>query len=298
MTLTVPPEPTSIAVRESVDGREPYAVYERTRWGFPPLRAYFGEIWRRRPLIWHLARTDLKAENYDTAAGQLWLLLNPLFMAAVYMFVRTIFRPAGSAEDQADLIAHLIIGVFIFRFVSSSLMLGSRSIYSNRQLVLNTAFPRMIFPLASIVQAVMELAPTILVYFAVHWYFDQPWTWNMLWLPFYLVTVTIFGLGMGLLFAPLCVLYRDVAGVVPYITKMWLFVSPVMYTVDEIPASHLWVVEAFNPAFPWYAAIEQMMDGQPPDTKYLAMSLGWMTAALVAGTTLFLMKERKFAARV
>src|SRR5215510_8599449 len=160
MTLLLPPEPTNVAALKPVQPLRPTVVYKRTRTGMPPLREYLGEIWRRRAFVWHLARTQLKAENYDTAAGQLWIILNPILMAAVYLFVRTIFRgPQGG--NQKDVIDHLILGVFLFKFVSSSLTLGARSIYMNRQVVLNTAFPRAIFPIASTTQAFMELVPTM-----------------------------------------------------------------------------------------------------------------------------------------
>ena len=64
-------------------------VYEPTATGLPPLRPYLADLVARRRLIWHLARTDLKAEHYDTAIGQLWVVLDPLLTAAVYfLFLR------------------------------------------------------------------------------------------------------------------------------------------------------------------------------------------------------------------
>ena len=57
-------------------------VYESTATGMPPLRPYLTELWGRRRFIWHLARSDLKAEHYDSAIGQLWVILDPLLLAA------------------------------------------------------------------------------------------------------------------------------------------------------------------------------------------------------------------------
>jgi ABC-type polysaccharide/polyol phosphate export permease len=275
----------------------PAQVIERTRSGMPRIGPYLGEIWQRRPFVWHLARTQLKAENYDTAAGQLWIILNPLFMAAVYLMVRNVLRPGNSEDPQGD-IARLIMGVFIFKFASQSLGLGARSIYSNRQMVLNTAFPRMIFPIASTTQAFMELIPTMAVFLLIDWYLGQPFTAAMIWLPVYLVTLTFFGLGIALLFAPLCVLWRDTLGMVPYITKCWLFLSPVMYAVSEIPPKYLPYFEKFNPAFPWFAGLEQIFDGQMPSMQYFWMTLAWMSLFLAVGFVFFLSKERQFAARL
>ena len=78
-------------------------VYESTATGLPPLRPYFAELWGRRRFIWHLARTDLKAEHYDSAIGQLWVILDPLLLAAVYFLLRTVVKPVGTGvEPQRD----------------------------------------------------------------------------------------------------------------------------------------------------------------------------------------------------
>ena len=84
-----------MAVRDTY--RAP-TVYEPTVTGLPPMRAYLAELWDRRRLIWHLARTDLKGKHYDSAIGQLWVILDPLLMAAVYYLLRTVVRPVGSGR--------------------------------------------------------------------------------------------------------------------------------------------------------------------------------------------------------
>ena len=113
---------------------------------------YLKGIWERRPFMWHLARTELKARNYDTALGQAWIILDPLLMAAVYYLLRTVVRPIG-AGDRNFVIDHLIWAVFFFQFTSKSLRQGAQSILGNKQMVLNTAFPRAVFPIVSVLVA-------------------------------------------------------------------------------------------------------------------------------------------------
>ena len=95
--------------------REP-TVYESTATGLPQLRPYLVDLWGRRRFIWHLARTDLKGEHYDSAIGQVWVILDPLLMAAVYFLLRTVVRPAGTGAGRnldhrpprvGDLLLHL-----------------------------------------------------------------------------------------------------------------------------------------------------------------------------------------------
>src|SRR5262249_51777911 len=154
-------EPQAHAFHMSGHGRGQVTVFERTKTGLPPLKEYVGEIWNRRPFIWHLARTELKARNYDTVIGQVWILLDPLLLAAVYYLLRTVVRPAGTDLDRNSIIAHLITGVMFFQYTSHALTDGARSITGNAQMILNTAFPRAIFPLVSVVEAFLDFAPTL-----------------------------------------------------------------------------------------------------------------------------------------
>ncbi len=125
----------------------PPIVYEPTASGLPPLRPYIAGLWERRRFMWHLARTDLKAEHYDTAIGQLWVVVNPLLSAAVYFLFRTVIKPAGSGANRNLVLSHLVWAVFFFTFTSNALSTGARSILGGRQLILNSAFPRAVLPL-------------------------------------------------------------------------------------------------------------------------------------------------------
>src|SRR5690606_11898158 len=65
--------------------KDPVEVFTSTGSGMPKLRIYLHQLRKRRSLIWHLARSDLKGENYNTFFGQVWLILNPLMLAGVYI---------------------------------------------------------------------------------------------------------------------------------------------------------------------------------------------------------------------
>src|SRR5689334_4006889 len=138
-------------------------VYESTASGLPPLRPYLAELRSRRRFIWHLARTDLKAEHYDSAIGQLWVILDPLLLAAVYFLLRTVVKPVG--PNRNAIIAHLLWAVFVFTFVSNTMMTGARSLLNGRALILNASFPRLVLPITSVVKGIFDFVPTMFIYF-------------------------------------------------------------------------------------------------------------------------------------
>lgn len=274
----------------------PVTVYEPTVTGLPPMTPYLRGIWDRRPFMWHLARTELKARNYDTALGQLWIILDPMLMVGVYYMLRTVVRPIGSSEDRAFLIDHLIWAVCFFQFTSKSLRTGAQSILSNKQMILNTAFPRAIFPIVAVTVAFLDLMPTLLVYAIIHAILGLPFGASLLVLPLMLVLLTLFNLGCALLYAPLAVFFRDTTALLPYLSQVWLYMTPVLYTVNEIPANLLPILR-WNPLFPFWGALEQIFAGQMPSAGYLLAAFAWAVVFFVGGSVLFLIRERDFAVR-
>jgi teichoic acid transport system permease protein len=275
----------------------PPTVYEPTVTGLPALRPYLAALRDRRRLMWHLARTDLKAEHYDTAIGQLWVVLDPLLTAAVYFLFRSVVKPPGSAANRSLILSHLVWGVFFFTYTNKAIMSGARSILGGRQLILNASFPRAALPIVSILKSVLDFLPTLLVYFVFHAILGQPWGISLLMLPVLILLQTVFNMGFGMLLAPLMVFYRDTGGFLPYITRLWLYLTPVLYSIAEIPSS-LKAVLRFNPLYPLFGALEQTFTGKFPSSGYVLGFTAWAFGFFFLGAITFLARERDFAVRL
>jgi teichoic acid transport system permease protein len=270
-------------------------VYEPTVTGLPPLGPYLRGIWDRRPFIWHLSRTELKARHYDTAIGQFWLILEPLVMAGVYYLLRTVIRPIGTVDRNAVL-SHIIWAVFFFRFVAGCLQVGAKSVLGNKQMILNTSFPRAIFPIVAVVVGFLDFIPTIGIYLVLHGLLHQPFGLALITLPLIVAILTVFALGVALLFAPLTVFFRDVNAILPYITQIWLYATPVLYSVSEIPPNLLPLLR-LNPLYPFYGALGQVFNAQWPSPVYLLAATAWALVSFFVGAVVFLVRERDFAIR-
>jgi teichoic acid transport system permease protein len=228
--------------------------------------------------------------------GQVWIILDPLLLAAVYYLLRTVVRPIGSDAERNVLLDHLIWAVFFFQYTAKSLRQGAQSILGNKQMVLNTAFPRMIFPLVAVVIAFLDFLPTLLMYFILHAFLGLPFGTSLIVLPVIIVLITFFNLGCALLYAPLTVFFRDTTALLPYLTQIWTYTTPILYLVSEIPPNLLWLLR-LNPLFPFFAALEQVFAGQMPSPVYMLAQTAWATAFFVGGVILFLLREREFAIR-
>ena len=136
-------------------------VYEPHSIGLPPLRPYVRELWRRREFAFELARTSLRAQHFDTAVGQLWLVLNPLLLACVYFLLVDII---GARTGGISFFAHLMATLFVFHFVTDAIRQAVRSVTGGGRLILNTAFPRILLPAPSVIVAFKRFLPTIVVF--------------------------------------------------------------------------------------------------------------------------------------
>jgi teichoic acid transport system permease protein len=208
-----------------------------------------------------------------------------------------VVRPSGNASARSAIIAHLVWAVFFFTFVSNAMQTGARSLLSGRNLILNASFPRAVLPLVSIVKSVFDFLPTMLVYFAFHAVLGQPFGLSLIMLPVVILILTLMNIGLAMLFAPLMVFFRDTSGFLPYINRIWLYITPALFLISEIPPKLLAYLR-WNPLFPSFAALEQIFNAQFPSAAYLFAGLAWAVGFFLVGAIVFLAREREFAVRL
>jgi teichoic acid transport system permease protein len=146
-------------------------------------------------------------------------------------------------------------------------------------------------------KSLLDFLPTIVVYFVLHAILRQPFGLSLVALPLLIAIQTVFNLGLGMLLAPLMVFYRDTGGFLPYLTRLWLYVTPVLYTIAEIPKP-LKAFLRWNPLYPLFGALEPVFKGRFPPGTYILGAAAWAIGFFVVGTIVFLARERDFAVRL
>jgi ABC-type polysaccharide/polyol phosphate export permease len=278
-----------------VDSASEVQVFEPHRAGLPPLRPYLRELWARRQFAFELARTTLRTQHFNTVLGQLWLVINPLLLGFVYF---ALVEVIGRGNRGTDFLAHLLLGLFAFRLVSTSVGQGARSVVGGGRLILNIPFPRTLLPLASVLTAFMRFLPTLVVYAVVHVVAGLPVGPHLLWTIPILALLTVFASGAAMFAATAQVYFRDVSNFLPYLTRVWLYTSPVLYYADEVP-SRFKPILAANPLYPMLAALSDVVNqGQTPSLGLLAWGFAWAVSAFVLGALFFISREREFAVRL
>jgi teichoic acid transport system permease protein len=270
-------------------------VYEPHRVGLPPVGAYVRELWRRREFAFELSRTKLQAQHFDTAFGQLWLVLNPMLLAGVYFVLVDILR---GGHRPPGFFAHLVAGIFAYYFVSGAVRDGVKSVVSGGKLVLNTAFPRTLLPLSCVITAFTRFVPTFIIYVPIHLISGLPVGPQLLWLIPIVFGLALVAGGISMFVAALQVYFRDVRSFLPYVLRVWLYASPVLYFANEVPHHWGWLIKA-NPIGCLLAAWDGVLHGgHAPSATNMLIGLAWGVALFISGGLFFMSRERDFAVRL
>jgi teichoic acid transport system permease protein len=277
------------------DFAEVHHVYEPHLVGLPPLLPYVREAWRRRSFAFELSRTKLRAQHYNTVFGQLWLVLNPLLLAGVYFVLVDILRGGDRGED---FFAHLMAGIFAYYFVSGAVRNGTKSIVTGGRLILNTAFPRVLLPISSVVIALKRFVPTVVIYVPVHLALGLPVGPELLWIVPLVGLLIVLASGLAMIVAALQVYFRDLKSFMPYLLRVWLYGSPVLYYAHEMPEQYRFLLDV-NPLGQLLAAWSEVLNrGGVPTSHQLLVAAAWAFGFLLVGFVFFVSREREFAVRL
>ena len=280
-------------------------VFEPHRASLPPLIPYLKEFWTRRVFATELARFSDKAEYLDSRLGKVWLVLNPLLLGFIYYLVVEIIRPGGGLPGLTRL-DHLLIGLFTFYFAQNCVTAGALSITAGGRLILNQAFPRALLPFSCTIQAFQQFLPTIPVYIFVlvvgKWVYPTTqvpgWTWNFLWIPFIIICTGLTGFGLALIFATLNVYFRDTNKLLTYITRIWMYLSPVLWLPNSL-RGHMKILLWINPLGPVLNATSRVwVNGAALGKATILGCLFWAIASIMIGGYFFISRERDFAIRI
>lgn len=287
------------AVRESESDFEPiYHHYGPHRAGLPPLAKYFRELWARREFASELSRSTMRSANTSTFFGQAWLILNPLLLAAVYYLLVTIIRN----RHDPSFFTHLLLTIFAFTMVSTSINSGSKSVTTSGKLLINTAFPRLLIPLSAVRTAFYRFLPTIPLYFVFHLILmTRQWSWTMLLSVYFLACMIVFSMGLAAFFATLQVYFRDTSSFLPYFVRIWMYLSPVLWLPDSVTKfskAALTLIQV-NPMYSMLGGYaESLQEGNVPPPYMWVTAAAWALASAAIGFLFFISREREFAVRL
>jgi lipopolysaccharide transport system permease protein len=257
------------------------------------------DLWIYRELVYFLTWRDLKVRYKQTALGAAWAILQPLITMVVFsIFFGGLLKVSseGIPYPVFSYTALLPWGIF-----SKSLTDAGRSLVMNRSMITKIYFPRLVIPLSSVLSSVVDFAIAFVVLLGLIYYYNNFGDYQfvitpaVLTLPLFLLLALVTALGVGLWLSALNVNYRDVGYVLPFLTQIWFYITPIVYPSSTVPEQYQ-LLYSLNPmvgvveGFRW-----ALLGVQTAPGPMVAVSSIVAVLMLVSGLFYFRRMERTFA---
>jgi len=229
----------------------------------------------------------------QTVLGAAWAIIQPFFSMVVFSLFFGHLAKIPSEGLPYPIFSYA--AMLPWQYFATATTNSSNSLVGSSSLLTKVYFPRLVIPLASVLPPVIDFAIAFVVLLGMMVYYGIAPTWNVLFLPLFLLLALVTALGVGLWLSAMNVQYRDIRYAVPFLVQFWMFASPVTYPSSLVPEQ--WrALYGINPmasvieGFRW--ALLGTTSGPGPMTAVSAVAALFL---LVSGAYYFRRMEKTFA---
>jgi lipopolysaccharide transport system permease protein len=273
-----------------IGGRKPTVIIQPQKGLFDfDLQA----IWHYRELLYILIWRDVKIRYKQTAIGAAWAILQPLLMMVIFTVIFRKFAHIPSDGLPYPIFAYTAL--LPWQYFAQAISRSTVSLVATPDMISKVYFPRLIVPISASLSPVVDFIIAFVILLGMMmWYGIAP-TAGVLLLPGFIGLALLTVLSVSLFCSALNVKYRDVGHAIPFLVQVWMYASPVAYSVSVVPEQ--WqLLYSLNPmvgvieGFRW-----ALLGKSSPDVMAIAVSTAVMLLLLLGGLIYFRQMERTFA---
>ena len=252
------------------------------------------ELLRHRELLYMITWREIRIRYKQSVMGLLWAVLMPIIITAAGVMVRIVAaKVSGRAVTGAD-IGGIGIKALPWAFFVSGLKFGTVSLTGNSSLVTKIKFPRLVFPLSSVMTSLFDMAIAIPVLLLLLPFAGVRPSLAVLWVPLLLALIIFFTAGLCILFSAANLFFRDIKYLVEVVLTFAIFFTPVLYD-SHLAGQWRWVL-MLNPVAPILEGLSAtVVHGQMPDLPWLAYGLVVSLLLFWGAVVFFRRLEPRFA---
>jgi lipopolysaccharide transport system permease protein len=256
------------------------------------LFVHLARLWRSRylPILW--LRYSIQSRYSQTALGILWIVLLPLATAAVLALA---FSQFLRIQLDVPFIAFFLSALVPWGLFHQGILNGMQSLLGRMGLINQVYFPREVLVLLVLGEAIVDLCFTFAAMLVVNAISGILPNANFAYLPFLLLILGCFTLGLMLFASCLAVLVRDIPQLVAVGLQLLFYLTPIIYPIESIP-DQFRVLVLLNPMASVIQAFRDVIVyNRPPDVETLYYPLVTALALLYLGYTFFKANEERLA---
>ena len=251
----------------------------------------FKELAGYRDLFYFLVWRDIKVLYAQTIMGFSWAILQPLIQ--IVMFTIIFGKVANIPTDGIPYFLFSTVAIIPWTYMSSAMSASSMSLVSGKAMLGKVYFPRLIFPLTSILSKLVDFSISLLIVVAVMVYYKVTPTTNLFYLPLFIVFMAIVPLGVGLWLSSLAIRFRDVNFAMQFFIRMLMYTAPVVYAASSIPDEFRFLY-SLNPLVSVIEGFRACLLGSALDWGIIIPGLISAVVILVTGALYFKRTEHIF----
>jgi len=251
------------------------------------------ELWQYNELLYFLVWKEVKVRYKQTIIGGAWAIIQPLLTMVIFTII--FGRLAKIPSDGMPYPVFTYTALLPWMLFAQALTRSGGSLVSNANLITKVYFPRLLVPLSAALAPIVDFIVSFLILLGMLAWYGIPPTLGILALPFFLALTLVTAISVNLWLAPINVKYRDVAHTLPFLSQIWMYVSPVVYPLNMIPEKWQFLY-SINPmvgvieGFRW-----ALLGKQSPNFMAMAISVIVVMALFLGGILYFKKMEQTFA---
>ncbi len=251
----------------------------------------FKELKEYKDLFYFLVWRDIKVLYAQTILGFFWAILQPLIQILIFAIV--FGRVAKVPTDGIPYILFSSVAIIPWTYMSQAMAQSSQSLVQGQQMLGKIYFPRLIFPLTSVLAKLVDFGISILIILGVMVYYRILPTWNLLLFPLFFVQMIAIPAGIGMWLSALAIRFRDVKHAMPFVVRMLIYTAPIVYSASSIPETYR-MFYSINPIVGVIEGYRSCLLGTPVPWPYIWPGIITAITLVLSGAFYFKRMERVF----
>ncbi len=249
------------------------------------------ELKEYRDLFYFMVLREVKVLYAQTILGFSWAIIQPLVQ--IILFTIVFGKVAKVSTDGIPYILFSTVAIIPWTYMSQAMTQSSESLVRGQHMLGKIYFPRLIFPITPVLARLIDFCVSLLLLLLVVFYYRVLPTWNLLFLPLFLVLMISVPMGIGMWLSALAIRFRDVKHAMPFMVKMLIYTAPIVYSASSIPETYRFIY-SLNPIVGIIEGYRACLLGLPMPWHFIWPGIITSQILLFSGAMYFKRMERVF----